>query len=96
MPLHETFGQVNAPKAPIQKRSALMEFLQPIIDNVNSIDPGDILSKILGSREAETPMLKPIDPNYISPSSQLGDPLTDMMNRQGNIKKTFGKIPGKK
>lgn len=92
MGLPQTFGQA---KEPIQKKSALMEFLQPIIDKATSVDPGDILSKILGGRTPETPELSPVDPNYIPSSPQLDDPLTQMMNRQGNIKKTFGKIPGK-
>lgn len=93
MPLQQAFGQPTPP--PVQKKSALMEFLQPIIDKVNTVDPGDILSKILGSREAETPMLEPVDPNYIPPSMSTPDPLTELMNRQGNVKKTFGKIPGR-
>lgn len=80
---------------PPQKKSALMEFFQPLVDKASALDPTDILMKLLGKREADTPPLSPIDPNYVAPSPQLNDPLTDMMNRQGNIKKTFGKIPGR-
>ena len=88
-------GQFASPNPAPPKKSALMEFFQPLADRAAALDPTEILMKLLGSRTPDTPELSPVDPNYTAPMPQLDDPLTHMMNRQGNIKKTFGKIPGK-
>jgi hypothetical protein len=88
-------GQFASPNPTPEKKSALREFFQPLVDKAAQLDPRDILMQLLGPREMETPPISPVDPMYTDPSPQLNDALTDMMNRQSNIKKTFGKIPGR-
>lgn len=88
-------GQFASPNPTPTKKSALREFFQPLVDKAAELDPTDILMKLLGPREMQTPEVSPVDPLYTAPSPQLDDPLTSMLNRQSHIKKTFGKIPGR-
>ena len=75
----------------------LMDFFRPAVDTVAAMDPTDTLLQLLsGAKPVDrAPMAAPEDYNYIPKAPELGDPLTEMMNKQNKIKSTFGKIPGR-
>jgi hypothetical protein len=75
----------------------LMDFFRPAVDTVAAMDPTDTLLKLLSGVQSvpNQPTASPEDYNYIPSAPELGDPLTEMMNRQTKVKSTFGKIPGR-
>ncbi len=81
------------------KKSGLHSYFQPAIDRVAALDPTDTLLNLLGvAKSAPTapPAAQQGDYNFIPSAPELGgDLMTQAMNRQNKVKKTFGKIPGR-
>jgi len=88
----------NDGKKPKASRG-LSSYFQPAIDTVAAMDPTGVLLNLLSGVKSAPPAPQPTlqqdDFNFIPKSPELIDPMTEMMNRQGKIKQTFGKIPGR-
>ena len=81
---------------PKKASRGLADFFRPAIDTVAALDPTDTLLQLLsGVKKVAPPTLQEGDYNFVPTNPQLDDPMTEMLNRQGKIKQTFGKIPGR-